>query len=111
MATIKSPFGAIATASISADASNDAITITSNETFITTATLTSNATLDLTIGSEVPAGAKLYVKCTTNGTETFAFGTGIDAPTVTGSAGKTWTQGFIYNGTAFYPMGEKIQID
>ncbi len=111
MSTIKYPFGAIATASISADASDDAITITANETYITTATLTGNATLDLTVGSEVPAGAKIHIKCTTNGSETFTFGTKIDGPVVTGSAGKTWCQSFVYNGTNFYPMGAKIQID
>lgn len=108
---INYPFGAIATASISADASDDAITITSQETYITTATLTANATLDLTIDSEVKAGAKIHIKATTNATETFAFGTGIDGPTVTGVAGKTWCQSFVYNGTTFYPMGAKIQID
>jgi len=108
---LKQPFGAIATASISADASDDAITINSNATIITTASLTSNATLDLTIASNVEAGAVLYIKAKTNGTETFTFGTGIDAPTVTGSAGKTWCQGFFYNGTTFLPMGAKIQID
>lgn len=108
---INFPFGDIATASISADASDDAITISANATIITTATLTSNATLDLTISDEVEPGAFLFVKCTTNGSETFTFGTGIEAPVVTGSAGKTWTQGFIYNGTNFYPMGAKIQVD
>lgn len=111
MATIKAPFGAVGTASISADASDDAITISNYETYITTASLTSNATLDLTVGSEVPAGAKVHIKCTTNGTETFTFGTKIDGPTVTGVAGKTWCQSFVYNGTTFFPMGAKIQID
>lgn len=112
MATyLKAPFGAIATASISADASDDAITINAYETYITTATLTGNATLDLTVNSELPAGAKIHIKCTTNGSETFTFGTKIEGPVVTGSAGKTWCQSFVYNGTNFYPMGAKIQID
>jgi len=105
------PFGAIATASILADASNDAVTITAQETIITTATMTANATLDLTVDSEVKAGAKVYLILKTNGTETFAFGTGIEAPTITGVAGKTQTQGFVYNGTNFYPLGAKIQVD
>jgi len=105
------PFGAVTTASISADASDDAITITANVTYITTATLTSNATLDLTIDSEIRAGAMIHIKCTTNGSETFTFGTGIEGPVVTGSAGKTWCQSFVYNGTNFYPCGAKIQID
>lgn len=108
---INYPFGDIDTKSISADASDDAITITEQETYITTATLTSNATLDLTVDSGVKAGAKIHIKCTTNGSETFAFGTAIDGPTVTGSAGKTWCQSYVYNGTTFYPMGAKIQID
>lgn len=111
MSTINYPFGQIATASISADASDDAITISAQETYITTATLTSNATLDLTVSSVVKAGAKIHIKCTTNGSETFTFGTKIDGPVVTGSAGKTWCQSFVYNGTNFYPMGAKIQID
>lgn len=111
MSTLNYPFAAIATASISANASDDAITISAQETYITTATLTSNATLDLTIGAQVTAGAKIHIKCTTNATETFTFGTGIDGPTVTGVAGKTWCQSFVYNGTTFYPMGAKIQID
>lgn len=111
MSTLKFPFGAVATLAISADASDDALTIASNFTIVTTATLTANATIDLTIGSEVQAGAVLFLIGKTNGTETITFGTGIEAPVITGAAGKTVTQGFVYNGTNFYPMGAKIQVD
>jgi hypothetical protein len=111
MATLKAPFGASSDVTIAATGTT-ALTITSNETYNSVLpTLTGNATLDLTLSSELKAGARLYLKVKTTGSETFTFGTGIDAPVVTGSAGKTWTQGFWYDGTIFLPMGARIQID
>lgn len=111
MATINKPFGAAGTLTIAATGTT-AATITNNETVVTSlTTLTGNATLDLTISSEVKAGAQLHIKVKTTATETFTFGTGIDAPTVTGVAGKTWCQSFWYDGTVFLPSGAKIQID
>jgi hypothetical protein len=105
------PFGEVATLTIAATGTT-AATISSQETVVSTlTTLTGNGTLDLTISSEVKAGAKLHIKLKTTATETFTFGTGIDAPTVTGVAGKTWTQSFFYDGTVFLPSGAKIQID
>lgn len=88
-----------------------ALTIADQLTVITTPLLTGNATLNLTIGAQVKDGAMLFIVCSTTATETFTFGTGIEAPVVTGVAGKTWSQGFVYNGTAFFPMGAKIQVD
>lgn len=111
MSTINFPFGEIATESIAAATTTATITIAANETIITTETMTANCTLNLTVSSQVKAGAKLLVIFKSNATETFAFGTAIEAPTITGVAGKTQTQGFIYNGTNFYPMGAKIQVD
>ena len=108
---ISYPYGAIATESIAASTTTAAITISAAETIITTATMTGNCTLNLTVGAEVKAGAKLYLIFKSNATETFTFGTGIEAPVITGVAGKTQTQGFVYNGTNFYPMGAKIQVD
>ena len=111
MATIKAPFGASDTLAILATGTTTA-TITNFVTTVTALpTLTGNATLDLTISSELKVGAKLLIKCKTTGTETFTFGTGIDAPVVTGVAGKTWCQAFWYDGTIFLPCGAKIQID
>jgi hypothetical protein len=111
MATINSPFGSAGTVAIEATGTT-AATISN---FITNVealtTLTGNATLDLTLDSDLKAGAMLNIKVKTTGTETFTFGTGIDAPVVTGSAGKTWCQSFWYDGTIFLPCGAKIQID
>lgn len=111
MPTIKSPFGAADTLTLAATGTT-AATISNQVTYVSTLpTLTGNATLDLTLSAKLEAGAMLFVKVKTTGSETFTFGTGIDGPVVTGSAGKTWTQGFWYDGTIFLPMGAKIQID
>ncbi len=111
MSGVNYPFGAIDTKTIAAATTTAAITIDSAETIITTETMTGNCTLNLTVSSQVSAGAKLYLIFKSNATETFTFGTAIEAPVITGVAGKTQTQGFVYNGTNFYPMGAKIQVD
>lgn len=111
MSTILFPAGAAGTITIAATGTT-AATISNQVTYCSSlTTLTGNATLDLTVGSEVRAGALLHLKVKTTATETFAFGTSIDGPTVTGVAGKTWTQSFYYDGTTFLPCGAKIQID
>lgn len=108
---INSPFGAAGTLAITATGTT-AATISNQVTYVSSLpTLTGNATLDLTLSSELVAGAMLNLKVKTTATETFTFGTGIDAPVVTGVAGKTWCQSFWYDGTIFLPCGEKIQID
>lgn len=108
---LKAPFGTADTLAIEATGTT-AATISNMETYVSTlTTLTGNATLDLTLSSELKAGAKLHLKVKTTATETFTFGTGIDAPVVTGVAGKTWCQSFWYDGTIFLPCGAKIQID
>jgi hypothetical protein len=111
MATINNPFGAAKTATIAATGAT-ALTIDANLTYVETlTTLTGAATLNLTLSSELRPGAQLFLKVKTTGTETFTFGTGITAPVVTGVAGKTWTQGFWFDGSVFLPLGAKIQID
>lgn len=108
---ISYPYGVIDSETIAAATTTAAITIDAQETIITTETMTGNCTLNLTIDSEVKAGAKIYLIFKSNATETFTFGTSIEAPVITGVAGKTQTQGFVYNGTNFYPLGAKIQVD
>lgn len=111
MATVNAPFGSAGTLSIEATGTT-AATISNQVTYVETLpTLTGNATLNLTISSELNSGAMLHLKVKTTATETFTFGTGIDAPTVTGVAGKTWCQSFWFDGTTFLPCGAKIQID
>lgn len=107
---IRNPFGAADTLVIAATGTTTA-TISADTYVSTLTTLTGNATLDLTLSSELKPGAMLHLKVKTTGIETFTFGTGIDAPVVTGVAGKTWTQSFWYDGVVFLPTGVKQQID
>ena len=112
MTQIKWPFGEADSKELTATGAQ-ALTIDDNMTIIdgTTVEATGNRTLNLTIDSEVKAGAKLLLKSKTNGTETTIFGTGITSVTITGVAGKTKTQGFTYDGTVFLPDGTSVQID
>lgn len=99
-----------------------AITIVNNGTTTFTATnnmnhvasvttLTANATFSVTASSQLKAGAIIMLAVKTTSTETTTFAGSIVAPVVTGVAGKTWSQAYLYNGTNFYPMGAKIQVD
>jgi len=89
-----------------------AITISNNMSYVATApTLTAAATISLTAGTGLKAGAIVFVAVKTTATEVTTFAGSAIAPAVTGAAGKTWTQGLIYNGTSFYPLGAKIQVD
>ena len=109
---VKYPFGNASTASLTATGAQ-AITITDQMTFIdgVTTQATGNRTINLTIKEGVKAGATIHLRNKTNGTETTTFGTGMTAPTLTGVAGKTFVQKFIYNGTSFFPTGASLQID
>ncbi len=111
MPTIKAPFGVSDTLVIAATGTTAATITNAVTTVEALTTLTGNATLDLTLSAELKSGAMLNIKVKTTATETFTYGTGIDAPVVTGVAGKTWCQSFWYDGTIFLPCGAKIQID
>jgi hypothetical protein len=107
------PFGDPAAATALTATGAQAITISDQLTFIDGVTVqaTGNRTLNLTVSSGVKAGAMLHLLSKTNGTETTTMGTGIDGATITGVAGKTFSQVFIYNGTTFFPCGTANQID
>lgn len=111
--SIRSPFGGIATDQALTATGAQAVTIDNQFTIIDGVTVeaTGSRTIDLTVDSEVTKGAEIFVKSKTNGTETTVFGTSITAPTITGVAGKTFTQKFTYNGAAFLPDGLSVQID
>ena len=102
-----------ATAEVMTATGTQAFTIVNNMTIIdgVTTQATGNRTINLTIDDEINAGAKLLVKSKTAGTETTIFGTSIDAPTITGVAGKTFCQEFTYDGVTFLPTGLSVQID
>ena len=72
---------------------------------------TGNRTLNLTAGTELAVGSVILLSNKTNGSETLTFGTLITDAVNTGSAGKSWSGAYMYNGTAFVAMGELQQID
>jgi len=89
-----------------------AATIVNMFTILTLEVLEGVATLNLTIDSQVREGAILAIKVpATSDADDVTLGTGIDGPAIVGVAGKTNTQGFMYDGTAFRPMGAYVQID
>jgi hypothetical protein len=109
---IKHPFGPAKSVALTATGAQ-AITIADQFTIIDGVTVeaTGNRTINLTIDDQVEAGAVILLQSKTNGTETTVLGTNITAPTITGVAGKTHTQLFVYNGTAFVASGADQQID
>ncbi len=111
MTLIKAPFGA-ASAVVLAATGTTALTITNQDSYVATPVIsTGNCTINLTLDSQLTAGAKLKLQGKGTGTETITFGTGIVGPVITNVAGKTWAQEFWYDGTRFIPTGAKIQID
>jgi hypothetical protein len=107
---ISYPFGAAQTFT-AANSGTIAVTVNNQMAIMSAPTLTAAATLSITAASSLKAGAILLVSVKTNATEVTTFAGAVVSPTVAGVAGKTWTQGFIYNGSVFYPMGTKQQVD
>ena len=112
MTQIKYPFGLADTKTLSATGAQ-AIIIDDNLTIIdgVTTEATGNRTINLTVDAELKAGAKILLKTKSNGTETTIFGTKISSITVTGAAGKTFSQSFTYDGSNFLPDGTAVKID
>lgn len=106
------PSGRATNISITAAGGTQSYTISNNMNYVgTVPTLTANLTVSVTASSQLKAGAQILLTIKTNGSETTTFSGSIVGPVVTGSAGKTWSQAFLYNGTNFYPQGAKIQVD
>jgi hypothetical protein len=112
MSKVKFPFGEITTTALSATG-DQAVTVDNLMTVIdgVTTQATGNRTINLTIPTDIPAGARIFCKLKTNGTETTTFGTGCSAPTITGVAGKTKVVELIYDGTNFVAAAAALQID
>lgn len=108
---INAPFGA-ADVQTPAYSATLAVTVTNQLTILEPAILTGDCTLNVTIDSQVKAGAVLLLvqAATTDGMDV-TFGTGIDAPNLVGVTGKTKSQSFMYDGVSFKAMGAMVQLD
>jgi hypothetical protein len=67
--------------------------------------------MNLTISSAVTPGAQLYIEAPADSIRTLTLGTGFKALPIIGVANKTKTQGFIYNGSTFVPIGASVQVN
>jgi hypothetical protein len=85
-----------------------AVAIAQMETFLQPAELTGNATINLTVDSQVTKGAKLHLKLDADdqGDKTVTLGTGFDADAanITVTSDTVSFKSFVYDGTAFVPM-------
>ena len=108
---INYPFGA-AQGFTAAASGTVAVTISNQMSYMSAVpTLTAATTLSLTAASTLKAGAICLVTVKTTSTEVTTLAGSVIAPAVTGVAGKTLSQAYLYNGTNFYPCGAKIQVD
>ena len=108
---INYPFGAAQDFSVAVSGTTTVNVLNQMAYVSSVPTLTAAATISLTASSSLKAGAMLLVTVKTTSTEVTTFAGSILAPSVTGAAGKTWSQAYLYNGTNFYPCGAKIQVD
>jgi hypothetical protein len=114
MSKIFHPFGAVDTVALTAGGTQ-AITINNQLTMIDGETVkqTTARTLNLTIGVGVRAGAIIHlaVECNdaTAGNRNVIFGTGFVCETLQPVNVKELRISFMYNGTAFIPMGGKYE--
>ena len=90
-----------------------ALTITNKMNHVATVpTLTAASTISVTAGTGLKAGAILNIAVKTATTSVISFsGSAMAAPSFTGVTNKTFSQGFVYNGSKFYPLGLAVQVD
>jgi hypothetical protein len=88
-----------------------AVDINRHTTCIDLGELAAAATLNATIGADVERGAIVQVKALSDGTaRTVTFGTGFNSPTMAGTISTKKVMTFMYDGTAFLPMGVAVAI-
>lgn len=106
---INYPFGEADIIPLTATGDQDVV-ISSSTTILDGATVeaTGNRTINVTLGDGfLGDGATIFVVSKTNGTETTIFGTGMKGVTLTGVAGKTITELFMFDGTNFIAVGKQ----
>lgn len=111
---IRAPFGKADRPTLLATGVQN-VPVINDHTILEPPTLTGASTYNLVISPEIVDGAMLELIIKTTGTEVTTLGTGFFASTaaITGVAGKTKTQRFIYDiaASAFKASSAVIQID
>lgn len=89
-----------------------AVDVNRTTTLVDLGTLAADATLNLTIGDDVPVGAILNVKAKSDTTaRAITLGTGFTGPAISGVISKTKSASYIFDGTTFLAMGTAVQLD
>lgn len=109
---VRWPFGKAKETAITPFAATMTASVPDRLTVLTLPTLTADATLDVTIGSEQLVGDLLLLKvpAQTDGFD-LTLGAGIDGPAIVGVTGKTKQQLFMFTGAAFTAVGASVQIN
>jgi|GEM_PF-6704252 len=111
---IRAPFGKADRPTLLATGVQN-VPVINDHTILEPPTLTGASTYNLVISPEIVDGAMLELIIKTTATEVATLGTGFFAGTaaITGAAGKTKTQRFIYDAsaTAFKAVAAVIQLD
>lgn len=90
-----------------------AVTITQQETILKPATLNGVLTINLTVDSQVTAGAKLHIKITADEADrVVTLGTGFDTAAANPTVPATGTMfaSFVYDGTVFMPCKDESYL-
>jgi len=109
---VRYPFGDASQLSLTASGSQE-LEIVNSVTVVDGASVEASAsrTINLAIDESVKLGDRILFKLKTAGTQETDFGTGIQAASIVGVAGKTKTIEFVFDGNVFVPTGAPAQID
>ena len=89
-----------------------ALSIVRQVTVVDFGTLAAAMTVTATVASHVAVGAILHVKAKSDTTaRDITFSTGFTSPALAGVISKTKVMSFVWNGTAFHPLGASLQLD
>lgn len=85
------------------DASTMSLAIDRDNQMVKIDTMGQAGTLNLVIGGDIEIGARLYLKCTSDGSSgrNITLGTGTDTSTISGTTSKTNWAYLVYDGSIF----------
>ena len=85
-----------------ADATTMTFTVERDNEMVKIDQMAQACTLNLVIGGDIEIGAKLYLKCISDGTgRDITLGTGTDTSTIAGTANKTKWAFLVYDGSVY----------
>lgn len=109
MSTIKWPFGAADSQTITTAATIE-IPVTNNRTIVKlSAAMAAAMTINLAIDDEVEAGADLFIEAGSDGTaRAITFGTGMEGASLSGTISKANVIHAVYDGEVFQVVGARL---